>query len=213
MFPYAADALFAFLEEYNLALWPGQILALLLALAALAFVLRPRTGSGRIVGAILSASWLSSGILYYLLYLSEIDFVAPLFALALIAQGLLLVWEGTIRGRLSFAFRRDWSGWAALALVCAALLYEPLIALLDGQDWLAVRVVGLAPAPTMVFTFGLLLLAERAGLYLLVIPILWSISALALAWFLGIPADLVLPLAGIAAGLLIVWRRMHRLRV
>ncbi|MEX0807396.1 MAG: DUF6064 family protein [Dongiaceae bacterium] len=213
MFPYDADALFAFLAQYNLALWPAQILALLMALGAILLVLRPRSGSGHIVGAILAASWLSSGAVYYLVYLSAIDFVSPLFGLLLIVQGLLMAWDGAIRGRLSFSFHRDWSGWAALALVLAALMYEPVIALLGAQDWLAVRVVGLAPAPTMVFTVGLLLLAERFALYLLVIPILWSISALALAWFLGIPADLVLPLAGIAAGVLIIWRRTRGVRV
>ncbi|MDZ4736007.1 MAG: DUF6064 family protein [Rhodospirillaceae bacterium] len=213
MSPYDADALFAFLEQYNRALWPAQILALLLALGALALAPHPRAGSGRLVGGILSAAWLSSGILYYLLHLSEIDFVAPLFGLLLIAQGLLLAWDGAIRGRLSFAFRSDSSRWAGLALAFAALMYEPLIAMLGGQDWLAVRVVGLAPAPTLVFTLGLLLLAERVAIYLLVIPILWAIGALALAWFLGIPADLVLPLAGIAAGLLILWRRTGRVRL
>lgn len=213
MFPYDADALFAFLEQYNRTFWPAQIFALLLALGALTLVLHPRAGSGRLVGAILSTSWLSSGTLYYLLHLSEIDFVAPLFGLLLIAEGFLLAWYGAIRGRLSFEFRSDSSGWAGLALVVAALVYEPLIAMLGGQDWLAVRVVGLAPAPTLVFTLGLLLLAERVAIYLLVIPILWAIGALALAWFLGIPADLVLPLAGIAAGLLMLWHRRRRVRV
>ena len=59
---------------------------------------------------------------------------------------------------------------------------------------------GVAPAPTTIFTFGMLLMLEGgAPLYLAVIPLLWSLAGGSAAVFiLRIPEDWPLLVAGIA---------------
>lgn len=209
MFPYSAEAFFAFLEQYNRSIWPAQIFAALLALIALWLVLRPSRKSGRIVGVILAFGWLWSGGVYYLVHLWAIDFVAPGFALLMIMQGLILGWAGAIRGDLTFRSRPDPFRRAGMALAGVALVYDPVLAVISEHGWTTARVVGLSPGPTMLFTVAVLAMCERVAAYLLAIPILWSGSAIAFAWFLGIAPDLVLPLAGIALAASILWRRFR----
>jgi hypothetical protein len=66
---------------------------------------------------------------------------------------------------------------------------------------------GVAPAPTAVFTLGMLLLtAGKAPVHLAVIPLLWSLGGGATAWILGITAGLTLPLAGVVGFGLVLWK-------
>ncbi|MEX2200903.1 MAG: DUF6064 family protein [Dongiaceae bacterium] len=207
MFPYSTEAFFAFLEQYNRSIWSAQIFAVLLALIALWLVLRPSRISGRIVGVILTLAWLWCGGVYYLMHLWTIDFVAPGFALLMIMQGLILGWTGAIRGDLTFRWRPDPVRQAGMALAGVALVYDPVLAVFSEHGWTTARVVGLTPGPTMLFTVAVFAMCERVAVYLLAIPILWSGSAIAFAWFLGITPDLVLPLAGIGLAASILWRR------
>ena len=208
MFSYSAEAYFAFLEHYNRAIWPAQIFAMLLASVALWLVIRPSWSSSSIVGAILVVAWLWSGIVYHLVHLWTIDFAAPGFALLMTMQGLVLG-GATIRGKLAIRSRPDAFRRVAMIVAGVALVYDPVVAAFSGHGWATARVAGLAPAPTVLFTVAVLAMCERVPPYLLVIPILWSGSAIAFAWFLGIVPDLVLPLAGIALAGSILWRQFR----
>ena len=208
MLPYSAEAYFAFLEQYNRAILPAQIFAVLLASVAMWLVTHPSRLGGFIVGAILVVGWLWNGIVYYLMHLWTIDFVAPGFALLLILQGLVLG-GAAIRGKLAFrsppdAFRR-----VAIVIAGVALVYDPMVAVFSEHGWATARVAGVTPGPTVLFTVAVLAMCERVTPYLLVIPILWSGSAIAFAWFLGIAPDLVLALAGIALAGSILWRQFR----
>jgi hypothetical protein len=113
--------------------------------------------------------------------------------------------------RLAFRFRADLFGWAGLALMMAAALAWPLADGLSAHGWLSARVVGLAPGPTAAFTLGLLLLTEgRSPLYLALIPLLWTVVAGTTAWILTIPQDLALPVAGLGAFGLILWKNRRQ---
>jgi hypothetical protein len=81
------------------------------------------------------------------------------------------------------------------------------VPLLLGHEWQALQHVGTAPAPTVILTFGVLLLAaERTPVHLLAIPVIWSIADGATAWALGLWWDLSLPAAGMAAVFLSIVR-------
>ena len=72
-------------------------------------------------------------------------------------------------------------------------------------------VVGLAPGPTAVFTLGMLLLtAGRTPLHLAIMPLLWTLVAGATAWILSIPQDLALPIVGVGAFALILWKNRQQ---
>ena len=205
MLPFDADALFAGFAAQNADLWPAPLLALMLAAGQIVLAVRPLPGSDKVVGNLLAAGWLWVGLGWHVLTFADLNFAAPLYGAAFVLQGVLLAWA-TRRGRLAFGFRPDLSGWAGLMLAVAAVALYPLADRLGGQDWAAVRVVGLAPCPTALLTLGLLLLAPiRKPLALLIIPALWTLVAGFTGWILGLAQDAALPLAGIGALTLAVW--------
>jgi Family of unknown function (DUF6064) len=209
MLPFTADTLFAAVAQYNRALWPLPPIALLLGLAAVLLTVRPVRDGSRLIAAYLAAAWLWCGLGWHMLHVARLDFAAPLYGAVFVLQGLLLLWIAA-RGRLAFRFRGGLTGWVGLALAMLALAW-PLVDRLAGLDWQEERVVGLAPTPTTMLTLGLLLLvASRAPWPLAIIPLLWSLIAGATAWMLWIPQDLVLPLAGLVAAVLLAWKsRRH----
>jgi hypothetical protein len=207
MLPFTAEIVFSSFEQYNRALWPLPIVAPALALVALALALRPVRHGDRAIGALLALAWLWVGLGYFILHFAGFDFVAPIYGVLFILQGLLLGWSAVVRGRLAFRFTRDLFGWCGLALALAAALAWPLAHALLGQGWASARVVGLAPGPTAACTLGMLLLcAGRTPLHLAIIPLLWTLIAGAVASILSIPQDLALPAAGIGAFVLILWK-------
>jgi hypothetical protein len=213
MLPFTAEILFSSFEQYNRALWPLPIVAPALALVALALALRPVRHGDRAIGALLALAWLWVGLGYFILHFAAFDFVAPIYGVLFILQGLLLGWSAVVRGRLAFGFTRDLFGWCGLALALAAALAWPLAHALLGQGWASARVVGLAPGPTAAFTLGMLLLcAGRTPLHLAVIPLLWTLIAGAMAWILSMPQDLALPAAGAGVFALMLWKNRREKR-
>lgn len=206
MLPYTAEILFSSFAQYNAGLWPLPVLALALTLGAILLTLRPVRGGGRATGTLLAAAWLWTGIGWEIWYFARLNFAAPLYGALFVVEGLLLIWL-VIRRRIAFRFRAGPFGSTGLALALVALAW-PLIDRLFGQTFPTERVVGLAPAPTTVLTFGLLLLAEgRTRLHLAIIPLLSSLLAGATAWILWIPQDLALPAIGLAGFGLLVWKK------
>ncbi|MGF1610100.1 MAG: DUF6064 family protein [Kiloniellales bacterium] len=213
MLPFTAEVFFANFESYNRAIWPAQLVAYGLALLIILLAARPLRGSGRLIGALLAAAWAWNGVVYHLLHSATINFLAPVFGAFFIIQALLLLWTATIRGKVSFRWRADPCGLAGLGLIAFALLLYPLLGWLAGHGWPQAALFGVAPCPTTVFTLGLLLAIEgRTPLHLVAIPVIWSLIGGSAAWLLGVPEDLVLPIAGFGALALILWKNRRTAR-
>lgn len=211
MLSYTAEVLQSVLAQYNAALWPGQVLVYALLLGALYLLANPNAWSSRAIAALLAASWLWVGVVYYLDRLAAIDFSAPLYGGGFLLQALLLLWLGLLGQRVSFAIRQTPAGYAGLAAVCAAVFLMPLLSLLTGPSLATVQMAGLTPLPTVFLTVGFLLLAaERIRLLLAVVPLLWALAHTATAWTLGLMLETALTaLCLIGLGLL-VWKRRNR---
>jgi hypothetical protein len=196
--PFSRDVFLSLFEIYNAAIWPAQIAAYALGLLAVLLALKPYRGSGRVVALLLAAAWLWNGVAYHMLHFATINWAAWIFGFFFVAQGLLLLVTGLLRGRLAFRFAGDAAGRAGLAMIAFAMAAYPLIGVLDGQAWPRLAPFGVAPCPTTIFTFGMLLLAEpRVPMHLLVLPALWSLIGGAAAWLIHIPQDLALPAAAL----------------
>ena len=205
MLPFSQDAFFALFEHYNRAIWPAQIVAYVLALAALGLIARPVAGGGRIVAAILALAWAWNGVVYHVLFFATINFMAEIFGAFFVLQALLMLWTGVVRGALTFRFRGDGASWIGAALVVFAMVVYPLIGWLLGHGGPRAPMFGVAPCPMTIFTMGMLLLVEgRTPLYLVAIPVLWSLVGGTAAWFLGVTEDLALPVAGLGGLALIL---------
>jgi hypothetical protein len=210
-FPFTADTYLSLFEAYNSTIWPAQVIAYGLGILALLLALRPMAGSGRIDFAVLSVFWLWNGIAYHLMHFFQINFAALGFAALFTLQGLLFA-AMAIGSRRTFRFRPDILGWSGLLFCLFALAAYPLLGWLAGHGGGRAAAFGVAPAPTVIFTFGMLLMLEgRAPLTVAVIPLLWALAAGSAAVLrLGILEDASVLLAGVAGFGLLVWKRRLR---
>ena len=211
MIPFDAESYFRLFASYNQAFLSVHLAACILGLVAIACALDPRPGSDRFAAAILAAFWLWTGGIFHAMEFTVLNWAAPAFGGLFAIQTLLMLWTGTLRGRLRMRVRGDLRSGVGALLVLVAVAGYPLFDLLAGAGWPAVRLFPVAPAPLAVFTFGLLLLGRpQAPLHLMAIPLIWTVLHGAAAWELVLPAELVAPLLGAAAFGLALWRRAGR---
>lgn len=195
--PFSVGEFFAVFAAYNEAVWPAQLVLLAAALAAVAAALLRSTNAGRWAAGILGALWIWSGAAYHILHFARINPAAIAFGSLFILQGILFVAWGTVGGRLSFMRQRGPRRAVGWLVVAYALVIYPLWTALTGHPWMASPTFG-APCPTVIFTFGLLLLAASAPWWLVVIPVAWAVVGSSAALTLGVPQD-----AGLLVGALL----------
>ena len=128
------------------------------------------------------------------------------FAALFVVQGIVLAFSGLIRNSLSFEFRSDAYGIAGGVLLLYALIVYPILGYLQGHGYPQSPTFGL-PCPTTIFTFALLLWADkRVPVYVLVVPFLWSLLGSSAALSLGILEDIGLLVAGLCGTVLVIVR-------
>ena len=206
MLPFTHKAFLEVFRAYNEAIWPAQIVAYGLGAIAVVLMLRPRPSSGRVILGILAAMWLWTGIAYHMVYFSAINPAGYLFGGVFVLQGALLTWFAFF-GRASFGLRGGFAGGLGVGMIAYALLLYPVIGALAGQSYPAIPVFGVAPCPLVIFTFGLLLLTDRARLVLLVIPALWSLVGGSAAFLLHVPQDWLLLASGLLVAVALMMER------
>lgn len=208
--PFSTDQFLEVFRSYNLAIWPAQIIAYLLGIAAIALALRHTAQAGRLIMAMLAAFWLWMGAAYHLAFFSAINPAAYVFGGLFILQGLLFLAAGLWRPNLSFRYRKDAYGLAGALLILYALAIYPALGVLFGHGYPYAPLFGVAPCPTAIFTFGLLLWTEgRVPLWLLVIPTVWALIGTTAALRLGVPEDVGLLVAAMVAVAMLAYRNRH----
>lgn len=203
---YDPQVLYAVIGHYNQAVFPAQIVAYVLALAALAYALWPRPLGGRIIAVVLAAGWLWSGSAFLGDHYAAINWAGAYYEIAFAVQAALLFGYGAILGRLVFGFDGGTMAWIGVGFVLFALVVHPLIELALGRTWVQLQLVGMSPDPTSLLTLGLLLTsARRVPWWLLVIPTLWFLISGSWAWLLGTPERMILPACCLVATAMIAW--------
>jgi len=215
MLSFSAEVFQSFLAQYNRSIWPGQIVGSLLALLAIGIVLRPRARifrhlGNRAVGIVLAIFWLWTGVCFFYLEMSAINFAAPAIGLVFAFEGLLLL-AWAVFGRANTAPNPTGAGTRSVGiLLIAAGLLWPVVESLAGVPIDSIRSLGTTPLPTVLVTLGLLMLVPpRTPLWLVAIPILWTLAGGTAAYGLGLWRDLMMPAAGLAAFVAII---LHRWR-
>lgn len=179
--PYTAEVLASFVTHYHEAIWPVQIIAVLLVLTSLYGAFRPNPVMDRLIGLSLTAFWAWIGYVFYIREFSSISFLAPIYGGFFLFQAALIVGFSVIRHDLRFRYANDGQGRAGLACLVLALIVYPLAVGIFEQQWTSLRLVGLTPVPTVLFTLGFLLMAEARTfnkLILTVIPLVALLAAL-----------------------------------
>jgi hypothetical protein len=202
--PFTSDEFFGVFAAYNVAIWPVQIAAYVIAAMALWLIFAKHRWAGRVAGGVLALFWLWDGIAYHLLFFSKINPAAYIFGAGFILQGLLFFAHGAIADRLALRFQSGWRGVLGLALIVyAALVYE-VVGHLSGHGCPRAPLFGVAPCPTVIFTFGVLLLSIRpVPVFLVAIPLIWAGIGSTAAILLGVPEDLGLVVSGLIGAVLL----------
>jgi len=163
-----------------------------------AFVSRLRGGRrSEWTFGLLAVQWAWSAVAYHAALFSAINPAAWVFAVMFLIQAGLLIWFGVVQRRLPFSDEGPTAALVGYALVAYGLLY-PLIALAGGHSYPRVPTFGV-PCPTTIVTAGFLVLVRgRVPPLVSVVPVMWAAIGGSGAFLLGVPADLALPVAGLA---------------
>jgi hypothetical protein len=213
MLPFTVDQFFAVFAAYNDAIWPAQVIAYLLGAVALWAIFAMPRWTGRMVATVLAVLWVWNGLAYHLAFFAPINPAAYGFAALFILQGLLFFWHGAIAGRLRFVGRIGWRGALGIALIAYAAAIYSAVGYLLGHSWPGLPIFGVAPCPTTIFTFGVLLLASGPlPLWLIAIPILWAAIGATAAVLLDVPEDLGLLASGLLGAALLPFGGPDRAR-
>ena len=206
--PFTAEQFFAVFRDYNTGIWPAQIFAYVLGVAAVGFALKSSIQGSRVILIVLGLFWLWTGIAYHLLYFSAINPLAYLFAALFVAQGILFIIAASGKDPPRFQLRGRARGLVGGLLIIYSMIIYAGLSYAFGHGGLAGALFGVTPCPVTIFTLGLLIArSERLPWWILVIPVWWALVGTSAAILLGVPEDLML---GIAALLLIVFLAIAR---
>lgn len=204
------------IERHNIALWPGQLVALGLGLLLVYLVLRPPRRQGRAVSAILALLWAWVGWSFMWRRYATINWAARYFVLLFAIEALLLIAIGMTQGGRRYRWGGDPASVVGAGLLAVGLLFYPALAPLAGRGWSQAEVIGVAPDPTAIATLGLLLLGEGPLRWsLLIPPIVWCLIGGATLLAMGSPeAWVVLSTPLLATGTAVwSWRRSRNARM
>jgi hypothetical protein len=200
--PFSTEQFLGVFKEYNTAVWPFQVVLIAIAIFSIVILIAKPHRSRRSIPSVLAFFWLWMGVVYHLLYFTEINKAAYAFAAIFILQGLLFLMYG-FTGKLSFRLQFNFYGITGSILMLYGLIVYPILGYLMGHIYPSSPIFGL-PCPTTIFTLGILLCADkRVPVALLIIPVLWSAIGFMAAASLGIKEDTGLLLAGLIAAITI----------
>jgi hypothetical protein len=155
--PIITDQFFSVFEKYNHAIFPVQIVLFLLTILALIAIGSKIKQKDKFVAGILGVLWLWIGIGYHIAFFSGINKVAYGFGFLFILQGLFLLWEGVLLYNLKFVFKNSIQSYFGYFFILYGLIIYPVVGYLIEPNLSRTISVGL-PCPTLILTFGFLLL-------------------------------------------------------
>ena len=207
MLPFSVEQFFGVFASYNRAIWPAQIVALIIGGLAFALAFRRCRRSDEIIAGVLAAMWAWTGLIYHLIFFAPINKMAYAFGALFAVQAVAFGYVGVIQGRMTFGRSNGPAAWIGSAFVLYAAAIYWLLGVATGHDPAELPAFGVTPCPVTIFTFGMLLLTIRPIPRLLpIIPILWSLIGGSAAILLRVPQDWVLLVSGIVTAALLTSR-------
>ena len=204
MIPFTVDQFLNVFKQYNVAVWPAQVFLYMIGIFAISLVLSRKNDFSRIVSLVLSLFWIWMGLAYHFWYFSTINRAALIFAAFFVLEGVILFIVGVLQQQLKFRFSLNVYGIVGGVFLLYALIVYPVLGYWLGHRYPAAPTFGL-PCPTTIFTFGMLLwTSRRAPLYVLAIPLVWTLLGFWAAISLGMIEDLGLLVAGLIGSMLII---------
>lgn len=210
--PFSTEQFFQVFEQYNQAIFPGQLILALLGLVALILLHSNLSFKNWYIGISLGALWFWTGMIYHITFFSKINQVAFLFGDLFILQGLLILYN-SIKNRFYFSFEPQARDYAGYFFILFGLIIYPLIGILSGGSLVRTISLGL-PCPSVIFTLGFLILTkDHIPKYLLIIPLLWAFVGLSAVVNFGVYQDLMILVSAICAIVFVGFRKKAPLKI
>lgn len=194
--PFTTYQFIEMFRDYNRAIGPLPVFAYLLGMGAVCLAFMKTRWSSRAIALVLASFWGFTGIAYHLMSFSAINPAARFFGIAFIAEAVLFALSA-IRSSISFGYSGDVKSKIGLGIVAWSMVGYPLAGAFLGHGYPSGPVFALTPCPLLLFTFGMLLMADRMPKYLVSVPIMWTVVGTTAAFKLGIFEDLTLALSAI----------------
>lgn len=194
--PFTTGQFIEVLTRYNAAIGLAPLAAYALGIAAVALAFKSTRYGDKLISAVLAGFWAFTGIGYHLLSFSAINPIARVFGAAFVVEAVLLAVAG-FRGKLHFRFADDARSRIGIVMVAWSMLVYPAIGFALGHGYPNGPVFGLTPCPLVIFTFGMLLMADRPPRYLAHIPMQWALIGSLATLSLGMTEDASLLVAGL----------------
>lgn len=205
--PFTAEQFLNVFKNYNTAVFPAQIIFIILACSTITLLFYDKSSFHRIICAVLSFFWLWIGVVYHIIFFTSINKAAYGFGILFIIQALLFLFYGVIKEEIQFNLRRDWIGAVGWTLIIYSLLIYPALGFIQGHGYPYQPTFGL-PCPTTIFTFGLLVFTSpKTRMFIYVIPFLWSLLGFSAVVNLGILEDTGLLIAALTSTSLMIYQK------
>ncbi len=210
--PFTAQQFYDVFKNYNLSIWPFQIILCLIAVIAVSYSIKKKSSFKKIVPAILSFFWIWMGVVYNFIFFAVINKLAYLFGTVFIIEGILFVKYGIFQNKLTFKFRPDFYGITGAIQILFALIIYPIAGYCLGHVYPSSPTFGL-PCPTTIFTFGLLLWTDKkCPVGILLIPLSWSMIGFTAAYLLNVYEDTALLISGLSTVSILLIRKRRLVR-
>ena len=204
--PYTRFDFLEMIGRYNVAVWPMQVVLLVLAGAVVACIAFRGRWSGPVIAGVLAFLWGWQGIVYFLLFYFDLNMLALGFGLVSVL--LLVVAVIGLRRQLLFGEVMLWRAIVGSLLVGLALAIYPVLSYQAGNPYPYMPTLGL-PGPTTLFTVGVLAFMERPyPRSVLLAPLFWSLAGSFEAIQMGLPQNLTL----LAAAAVAIWLLVRSVR-
>lgn len=205
MLSFSLEEFLVVLENYNLAIWPLQIIAYALILLVLFISAKPTKHSVKIVSAILSFFWLFTGIVFCFIYWAPTHLFGYIFGICCTAQGLLFLYS-IFRSDITIGLPNKTNMLIGILFILYAMIGYQILGYYLDNIYPKFFAVGLVPCPTTIFTFGLFVIINtKIPIKYVAIPFVISLGGF-LAAYNGIYEDIGLIILGIWGTILIIKR-------
>ncbi len=202
--PFSTEDFLDIFKEYNLAFFPLQIIFYAAGFICVYFLFKDNINVSRTINTVLAFFWLWMGLAYHIIFFSSINKVAYAFGILFIVQGILFIYYGSVKKRISFRYQKSIFNFIGIIIIAYSLIFYPIIGHICGHQFPYSPTFGL-PCPTTIYTFGMLLFVnKKIPLPVIIIPFLWSIIGFSAAFSLSIYEDIGLLVSGILGLVLII---------
>lgn len=197
--PFTTEQFFEIIEKYNLAVFPIQLLIILLGIISILLLHSSnKSVKNKLIGSFLGLLWIWIGIAYHLVFFTSINKAAYVFGGIFILQGLLFIIDTFIRQKLEFEFKRQIKDYIAYFFIIFGIIVYPILIYFLEESINSIITLGL-PCPSTILTFGFLMLSSKYSKYLLIIPTLWTVIGTSAAFNFGVYPDYLMIISALLA--------------